>query len=85
MSKKNCVAKISLPTCEAFLYKNNCSFNSYKFIDKFAFIPYLSLCRNQKQESNIQQVGVLLTKNNFVFFIVSHALLQRYAKFNRYS
>ena len=39
---------------------------------------------NQKQESDFQQVGGLLTRNRSVFlFIASRALLRSYAEFNR--
>ena len=55
--KKHCVAKTLLEIWERFLYENNCNYNFYKFSYKFIFIPFLSLHRNQKQESNFQQVG----------------------------
>ena len=45
---------------------------------------FLTFHRNQKQESNSQQVGGLVTRNSFVFLVIaSRALLQRYAEFNR--
>ena len=54
-------------TWERFLYENNCNYNSYKFSYKFTFIPLLYFHRNQKQESNFQQVGGLVTRNSFAF------------------
>ena len=53
-----------------FLYENDLNFNSYKFSCKFNFIPFLSFHRNQKQESNFQQVGGLATRNSFTFCLV---------------
>ena len=48
------------------------------------FIPFLSFRRDQKQESNVQQVGGLVTRNISVFLLLaSRALLQRYTEFNR--
>ena len=38
------------------------TFISLKFIYKFTFIPFLSFRRNQKQESNFQQVGGLVMR-----------------------
>ena len=60
--KKHCVAKILQEIWEIFLYENNRNYNSYKFSYKFTFIPFLFFCRNQKQESNFQQVGGLETR-----------------------
>ena len=65
--KKHCVAKILQGIWERFLYENNRNYNSYKFSYKFDFIPVLSFRRNQKQESNFQQVGDLVTRNISVF------------------
>ena len=66
--KKHCVAKILQETWERFLYENNCNYTSYKFSYNFTFIPLLYFHRNQKQESNFQQVGGLVTRNSFAFF-----------------
>ena len=55
--KKHCVAKILQGIWDRLLYKNNRNYNFYKFSYKFIFNPFLSLHRNQKQESNFQQVG----------------------------
>ena len=52
---------------EIFIW-NNRNYNSYKFSYKFIFISFLSFHRNQKQESNFQQVVGLVTRNNFGFF-----------------
>ena len=49
------------------MYKNNRNYNSYKFSYKFAFIPCLSFRRNQKQESNFQQVADLVMRNISIF------------------
>ena len=57
---KNTVAKILQGMWERFLYENNCNCNSYKFSYKSVFIPFLS---NQRQESNLQKVGDLMTRN----------------------
>ena len=61
--KKHYVTKISQGIRERFLYGNNRNYNSYKFSYKFAFTSSLSFRRNQKQESNFEQVGDLVTRN----------------------
>ena len=82
--KKYYVIKILQGFWKTILYENNRNNNSYKFSYKFTFLFFLSFRRNQKQESNFQQVGVLLTRNIVVFlFIASRAPLQTYAKCNR--
>ena len=65
--KKHCAAKISQGIWERFLYENNRSYNSYKLSCKFTFILCLSFRRNQKPDSNFQQVGDLVTRNISVF------------------
>ena len=72
--KKPSVAKILWRIWERFLYENNPNYNSYKFSDKFTFIPVLSFSRSQKQEPNFQQVGDLVTRNIFVFCLKRVAL-----------
>ena len=67
--KIHCVAKILYWICDRFLYENNRNYNCYKFIYKFAFIPFLPFFKNQTQESNSRQVGDLVTFKVFVFFI----------------
>ena len=67
------------------LHENNCNYNSYRCSCKFAFIFFLSFLTNRKQESGFQQVGSLVTRNIYVFFIASRTLLQSYAEFNRLS
>ena len=52
---------------ERFLYENNRNYNPYKFSYKVTFIPVLSFYRNQKQKSNFQHVGGLVTRNSFAF------------------
>ena len=42
-------------------YENNSNQNFYKFINKIVFVIFLSFRKNQKQESNFQEVGWLLT------------------------
>ena len=76
--KKHCLTKILLA-----IYENNCNRNSQKFSYKFAFLWFR---RNQKQESNIQLVGGLVTKNVSDFCLKGvplSALLQRYTELNR--
>ena len=51
------------PISETVFYENNHNYNFYKFSYKFAFVPFLSFPRNQKQEPNFQQVGRLAMKN----------------------
>ena len=65
--KKKSVAEILQRIRETFLYENNRNYNSYKFNCKFAFIPFLLFRRNQKQESNFQQVGGQAKRNISVF------------------
>ena len=81
VGKKHYVAKVLLAISEIFLQENNNNYNSNRFSYKFAFIFFLSFLTNQKQK----QVGDVVTKNIFVFFlfIVSRALLQSHAEFNR--
>ena len=50
------------------------NYHSYKFRNKFTFIPFLSFHRNQEQESNFQQVGGLATRNSFAFCLQRVAL-----------
>ena len=63
ISEKTLLARILQEILERFLYENNRNYNSYKISYKFDFIPVLSFRRNQKQESNFQQVGDLVTRN----------------------
>ena len=74
ITEKHCVAKISQGIWEGFLNKNNRIYNSYKFSYKFAFIPCLFLRRKQKQESNFQKVGDLVTRNISVTYLWRLAL-----------
>ena len=78
------MVKVLLAMWEICLHESNCNYNSYKFGYTFAFIPFLSFLRNQKQESDFQQVGVLVAIKIPAFcFKASHILLQSHAKFNR--
>ena len=53
-------------------------------VAKFVFILFLPFLANKKQESGLQQVHGLVTRNISVFlFIASRALLQSHAEFNR--
>ena len=58
---------ISQGTRQRFSDENDRNYNSYKFSYKFVFIPCMSFRRNQKQESNFQQVSDLVTRNFSVF------------------
>ena len=65
--KKHCVTKVLLEILEMFLHENNRNYNSYRFSYKFTFMLFLSFLTNQKQESDFQQVGGLVTRNISVF------------------
>ena len=66
--KRHRVAKTSQEIWERFLYEINRNYNFHKFSYKFTFIPLMSFHRNQKQESNFQQVGGgLVARNSFAF------------------
>ena len=82
--KTLCAAKVLPGIWERFLHGKNRKNNSYKFTYKFVFISFLSFRRNQNQDWKFQQVGGLVTRNIFCFFVLaSRALLQRYAKSSR--
>ena len=60
-SMKKCPAgKILHGIWERFLYENDRKFNSYKFSYNLTFIPFPSFHRNQKQQSNFQEVDGLV-------------------------
>ena len=65
--KKHCAVKIFPGIWEKFSDENNRNYNLYKFSNKFGFIPFLIVRRNQKQESNFQQFGGLVRRNIFPF------------------
>ena len=65
--KKQSEVKIFQGIREAFSYENNWNYISHKRSCKFAFIPFLSICRIQKQESSFQLVGHLVSRNISVF------------------
>ena len=69
-----CVENISQGTWDRFWYENDRTYSSYNFGYRFIFIPFLSLHRNKKQESNFQQDGGLLTRNSFAFCLKCVAL-----------
>ena len=68
--KKHCVAKILPGTWERFLDEKNRNYNSYNINYRFVFIPFFSFCRNQKQESNFQKFGDLVTRSIFPFCLL---------------
>ena len=72
ISKKHCVARILQRIWERFLYEINLNYNFYNRSYKFTFISFLSFRRNQ--ESNFQQVGGVVTRNNFTFGLEGVAL-----------
>ena len=76
--KKHCVAKNLQGIWERFLCENNLNYNSYKCSYKFTFISFLSFRRNQKQGSNFQQVGGLVTRNSSAFCLWRVALYFKY-------
>ena len=84
--KRN-TCKDLLAVWETFLYENTFNYDSLKFKYRFAFIPFLSFCKIQNQESNFQQVGGLGPRNISVFCFCQVALYFRGipSKFNRLS
>ena len=56
------------------LYENDRNNNSCKSSYKFASIPFLPFHRNKKQISNLQQVGVLVTRNCFAFCLLNSGI-----------
>ena len=69
--KIHCVVTVLLAIWEIFLYESNRNYNSYRLSCKFPFILFLSFLTNQKQETCFQQVGSMVTRNIFVFFVYS--------------
>ena len=63
ISEKTLCRKVLQGVLERFLYDNNRNYNSYKF----DVIPVLSFRSNQKQESDFQQDGDLVTRNISAF------------------
>ena len=61
--REKTLANILLAIWQLFLYENNQNYNSSRVINKFAFILLLSFLTDQKQDSDFQQVGGLLTRN----------------------
>ena len=57
------------------LYENDRNNNSCKSSYKFAFIPFLPFHRNKKQISNLQQVGVLVTRISFAFWLLNSGIM----------
>ena len=71
ISEKTLCNKGFIAIWEIFLHENNRNCNSYMFSYKFAFILFLSLLINQKQESGFQHVDDLVTRNIFDFCLVA--------------
>ena len=65
--KKYCAVKLLLAIWEICLHENIFDYNYYKLNCKFAFISFLYCFRNQKQESSVNQVGGLVTRNISAF------------------
>ena len=65
--KKQCLAKILEEIWERYLYDDNLNYNSNKFSFKFVFNTWLSFPAKQKQETNFQQVGDLVS--SICFFV----------------
>ena len=80
IDEKNCVAKVLVADREIFLHENNRNYNSDRFSYKFAFILFLSFLKNQNQEASWWSSN---EKYFWFFFMMSHALFQSHAKFNR--
>ena len=66
-SVKKHFKKILQGILEINLFENNHKSNFYKFSYNFAYMSVLSFRRNQKQESNFQQVGDVVTRNSSVY------------------
>ena len=64
--KSKFIAKVLLAIRVMFLHENSRNYNSYRFSQKICFYP-LFVFKNQKQESDFQQVGGLVTRNISVF------------------
>ena len=64
--KSKFIAKVLLAIWVMFLHENSRNYNSYRFSQKICFYP-LFVFKNQKQESDFQQVGGLVTGNISVF------------------
>ena len=63
ISEKTLRSKDFTSNFRDILYENGCNYNSYRLGYKFAFILFLVLLTNQKQESGFQQVGILETRS----------------------
>ena len=84
ISEKSCVAKVLLAIWEIILHENNCSYYSYRFIYKFAFILILYFLASQKKRIRFLTSWWSGTEKYLCFlFIVSCALLQSHAECNR--
>ena len=56
-------------TSETFLWEKNCKYDFFKFSYTFSFLPAFYFRKNQKPESNFQQVGSLVIKKHFCIFL----------------
>ena len=83
--KKHYLVKVLLTIWEIFLYKNNHSYNSYRFNNKFGFILVFVLSFNTKTKIKFSASWRSGNKIYFCFlFMASRPLLQDHAEFNRY-
>ena len=74
--KKHYKAKVLPGIGEILLQENNCSKNSCKFSDKFAFILFLSILTRKKSKNKVfEQVYDMVTINICFLFTASRALL----------
>ena len=80
IDEKSCVAKVLVAVWEIFLHENNRNYNSDRFSYKFTFILFLSFLTNQNQEASWWSGN---EKYLWFFFMVSRALFQSHAEFNR--
>ena len=67
ISEKTYCSKILFAIWKACLYQNDLNRNSYRTGNEPRIIPSFSFIQNQKQESNFQQVGGLVTRLTFQF------------------
>ena len=82
--KKHCVVKILLATWETFLYESNCNYIFCKFTFTNLLLPLCSaFVKTNKRIKFSASWWSCIKINSCLLFIVSRALFQRHAKFNR--
>ena len=79
--KKNFVAKVLLAIWDTFLHENDHNYSFYRF--SYSLLSFLSFLTNQKQESDFQWVGGLVTRNISVFCLYRVTRYFDHAEFNR--